>query len=65
MEKNTRSVNSAKESEQGQVLYIDGCKVSVRYGGEKNPSVVKNIKNALIFGIPSKKSWFFANIVEI
>lgn len=56
MEKNTRSVNSAKESEQGQVLYIDGCKVSVRYGGEKNPSVVKNIKNALIFGIPSKKS---------
>lgn len=56
MEKNTRSANSAQESKQVQVLYIDGCKVSVRYGGEKNPSVVKNIKDALIFGIPPKKS---------
>nr|WP_325232727.1 hypothetical protein [uncultured Oscillibacter sp.] len=56
MEKNTRSANSARESKQAHMFYLDGCKVSVRYVGEKNPSVVKNIKDALIFGIPPKKS---------
>lgn len=56
MEKNTRFANSAQQSKQAQVFCIDGCKVSVRYGGEKNPSVVKNIKDALIFGIPPRKS---------
>lgn len=48
MEKNTQSANAEQKSEQAQVLYIDGCKVSVRYGGQKNPALVKNIKNALL-----------------
>lgn len=34
MEKNTCSANSAQERKREQVFYIDGCKVSVRYGGE-------------------------------
>jgi len=56
MEKNIQPANPARENEQANVLYIDGCKISVRYSGEKNPALIRNIKNVLISGSPAKKS---------
>lgn len=43
-------------AEQPQTLYIDGCKVTVKYSGRKNPSAIKNIKDTLISGGTVRKS---------
>lgn len=59
MNKIDQSVQLIKEharSEQGQVFFVDGCKVTVRYSEHKNPAAIKNIKGALLAGISSKKS---------
>ena len=39
-----------------QVFYVDGCKITVRYSGEKNPAAVKNIKDTLISSGTMRKS---------
>ena len=39
-----------------RVIYIGGCKVTVRYSGQKNPSAVKRIKDTLIAGATAGKS---------
>ena len=49
-------IKSSQIAEQPKVLYIDGCKVTVRYSSQKNPSAVKNIKDTLISGGTTKKS---------
>lgn len=39
-----------------QVLYIDGCKVTIRYSDQENPLAVRQIRNALISSISTKKT---------
>ena len=65
MEKITQSEKTARNSEQSQVLYIDGFKVTVRYSGQRNPAAVRNIKSTLLSGGAAKKNCFFALFVEI
>lgn len=40
---------------QTQTIYVDGCKVTVRYAGKENPAAVREIKDILLSNI-SKKS---------
>ena len=58
MEGANLSQRTDQTAEQPKVLYIDGCKVTVRYSGQKNPSAVKNIKDTLISGGTTKKTDF-------
>lgn len=44
-----------QKSEQLQVIYIDGCKITVKYSDQQNPTAVKNIKDALISSVSVKK----------
>ena len=37
MERDNLSAKAGQSAEQPKVLYIDGCKVTVRYSGQKNP----------------------------
>lgn len=56
MERDNFSKKATQSAEQPNVLYIDGCKVTVRYSGQKNPSAVKHIKDTLISSGATKKS---------
>ena len=38
-----------------EVLFIDGCKVTVRYSRQKNPSAVKVIKETLLVSGTTRK----------
>ena len=40
---------------QTQTIYVDGCKVTVRYAGKENPAAVREIKDILLSNV-SKKS---------
>lgn len=52
-----RPIKEYEGGEQAaQVFYVDGCKVTIRYSEQKNPSAIKNIKGALLAGITLKKS---------
>ena len=55
MEKITRIEKTEQSSEQSQVIYINGCKVTVRYSGQSNPAAIKNIKNTLLSSNADKK----------
>lgn len=55
MEKTARIEKTEHISEQSQVFYIDGCKVTVRYSGRSNPAAIKNIKNTLLSSNAEKK----------
>lgn len=44
-----------QKTEQLQVVYIDGCKITIKYNDQQNPKAVKNIKDALISGVLVKK----------
>ena len=50
MERDNFSKRADQSAEQPKVVYIGGCKVTVRYSGQKNPSAVKRIKDTLIAG---------------
>ena len=41
--------------QQTQTIYVDGCKVTVRYAGKENPAAVREIKDILLSNV-SKKS---------
>ena len=56
MERDNFSRKATQSAEQPNVLYIGGCKVTVRYSGQKNPSAVKRIKDTLIAGATARKS---------
>ena len=56
MEGVTLSTRADQPAEQPQVLYVDGCKITVRYSGEKNPAAAKNIKDTLISSGTIRKS---------
>ena len=43
MERDNFSKRADQSAEQPKVVYIGGCKVTVRYSGQKNPSAVKRI----------------------
>ena len=43
-----RSMAANAPKERRLVLYIDGCKVSVKYSDQENPAAVQNIKDTLI-----------------
>ena len=47
MERDSLSATANQSVERSTVIYVDGCKVTVRYSGEKNPAAVKNIKDIL------------------
>ena len=40
---------------QMQTIYVDGCKVTVRYAGKENSAAVREIKDILLSNV-SKKS---------
>lgn len=42
------------EAEQTQTIYVDGCKVTVRYSGHKNPDAIREIKEILLTNITKK-----------
>ena len=50
------STRAVQPTERPQVFYVDGCKITVRYSGEKNPAAVKNIKDTLISNGTMRKS---------
>ena len=37
-----------QEAGQAQTIYVDGCKVTVRYTEQKNPNKVREIKDILL-----------------
>ena len=43
-----------QRTQQPQTIYVDGCKVTVRYAGEKNPAAVREIKDILLSSIAKK-----------
>ena len=45
-----------QEAEQAQTTYVDGCKATVRYSGQKNPNAVRGIKDILLANITNKKA---------
>lgn len=47
-EKDKLPMQPDQGGKESQVLYIDGCKVSVKYSDQENPAVVQNIKDTLI-----------------
>ena len=57
MDKNTQPVKTGQTDDQPQVLYVDGCKVTVRYSGQKNPRRISEIKSLLLSAkFPAKKN---------
>lgn len=44
----------AHETAQTQTIYVDGCKVTVRYSGHKNPDAIRGIKEILLTNIAKK-----------
>ena len=48
MEKKIQLPKEAQPWTEVEVLFIDGCKVTVRYSRQKNPSAVKVIKETLL-----------------
>lgn len=53
MDQKIAAIQSAQD--KIQVYFIDGCKVTVRYGSSHNPSAVKTIKETLLInGLPKK-----------
>ena len=56
MERDNISAKADQSVEWPAVIYVDGCKVTVRYSGEKNPAAVKNIKDTLISNGTTRKS---------
>ena len=42
------------EAEQTQTIYVDGCKVTVRYAGKENPAAVREIKDILLSNVSKK-----------
>ena len=45
---------STHETAQTQTIYVDGCKVTVRYSGHKNPDAIRVIKEILLTNIAKK-----------
>ena len=45
---------STHETAQTQTIYVDGCKVTVRYSGHKNPDAIRGIKEILLTNIAKK-----------
>ena len=50
MDKKTMPDNETRSAERRQVLFVDGCKVTVKYSEQKNPAVARTIKDALLVG---------------
>mgnify|MGYP001067361056 CR=1 FL=1 len=50
MEEIIQQIKEAQTSQQPQVIYIDGCKITVQYSGQDNPSTIKDIRDILISG---------------
>lgn len=48
MKKDKLPIQPDQGGKEPQVLYIDGCKVSVKYSDQENPAAVQNIKDTLI-----------------
>lgn len=48
MKKDKLPIQPDQGGKESQVLYIDGCKVSVKYSDQENPAAVQNIKDTLI-----------------
>ncbi len=44
-----------KDGQPGQVFFVDGHKVTVRYSREKNPSAIRVIKETLLANAGAKK----------
>ena len=40
--------------QQPQTIYVDGCKVTVRYAGKENPAAVREIKDILLSNVSKK-----------
>ena len=45
---------STHETAQTQTIYVDGCKVTVRYSDHKNPDAIRGIKEILLTNIAKK-----------
>lgn len=45
-----------QEAEQAQTIYVDGCKITVHYAGQKNPNAVRGIKEILLANISNRKT---------
>ena len=55
MEKKIQLPEEAQPWTEVEVLFIDGCKVTVRYSRQKNPSAVKVIKETLLVSGTTRK----------
>lgn len=55
MEKKIQLPKEAQPWTEVEVLFIDGCKVTVRYSRQKNPSAVKVIKETLLVSGTTRK----------
>lgn len=55
MEKKIHLPREAQPRTEVEVLFIDGCKVTVRYSGQKNPAAVKVIKETLLVSGTTRK----------
>lgn len=53
MEKTILPLPTSDNGQQPQELFVDGCKVTVRYSGQENPPALRAIKDVLISSISS------------
>ena len=43
-----------QRTQQQQTIYVDGCKVTVRYAGKENPAAVREVKDILLSNVSKK-----------
>ena len=55
MDKNIQLPKDAQPWTEVEILFIHGCKVTVRYSRQKNPSAVKVIKETLLVSGTTRK----------
>ncbi len=48
MDKIAQPLKTGQTDDHPQVLSVDGCKVTVRYGDQKNPRRISEIKSLLL-----------------
>ncbi len=51
-------------AEQPQVIYIDGCRVTIKYSRHENPPALQAIRDVLINSISPEETWFFTFLLK-
>ena len=56
MERDNISAKVNQSAERPTVIYVDGCKVTIKYSKQENPSALRAIRDGLINSISPKET---------